>query len=168
MGIELTIQGPVQIMTSSPVTQGTDQPERFQHEIYVHEGHMAFLFQGLSPETEFELSIGFAELFYQSEGKRVQDVFVNGQRVMTDYDIVADVGPRVAVEKIIKGRSDQSGELRILFRTKLAFSCADICNLNLSGDNIEVDFVAGQEQATLTQGRDRQELTISFDPQELD
>ena len=40
---------------------------------------MGFLFQGLPPETEFELTIGFAELFYQSEGKRVQDVFINGQ-----------------------------------------------------------------------------------------
>lgn len=47
----------------------------------------------------YKLTLKFAEIYYWNAGNRVFNVVANGQQVLTNYDIVADVGARNAVDK---------------------------------------------------------------------
>ena len=47
----------------------------------------------------YNLTLKFAEIYYWNKGNRVFNVTVNGQQVLTNFDIVAEVGSRAALDK---------------------------------------------------------------------
>lgn len=52
------------------------------------------------PNGNYNLKLRFAELAYGSKGQRVFNVNVNGTPVLTNFDIVAEVGPLAADDKV--------------------------------------------------------------------
>jgi hypothetical protein len=61
----------------------------------------------------YEVRLYFAEIYFTSPGQRVFDAFVEGNLVLNDYDIVADVGPLNGVMKSFIVTSDAT--LNVVF-----------------------------------------------------
>ncbi len=51
------------------------------------------------PDGSYNLTLKFAEIDYWEKGERVFNVTVNGERMLTDFDIVAEAGARTAIDK---------------------------------------------------------------------
>ena len=71
-----------------PTITGTSDPTLYQSERY---GTFSYTFSNL-PAGYYTVTLLFAEIFYNAAGKRLFDVSINGQQVLTDFDIFADAG----------------------------------------------------------------------------
>ena len=77
----------------TPTITGTSDQALYQSERYGTE--FSYTFTGLAPGY-YTLTLKFAEIFYtnnsSNKGVRIFDVAVNGDQVLTNFDIVADAG----------------------------------------------------------------------------
>jgi len=155
------INGRVQVDPASTQIKGTDNPQNFAHEIYVHGGNIKFTFQGFAPGKSYHVHLGFAELFYSSAGKRKQHGFINGSQVLEHFDICGEAGPNTAVVKTFNVDADQNGNIEILLETSNN-NCADICNIHIEGTDISALFVAGNDFVEVTENNKttKKEVTI--------
>lgn len=67
------------------------------------------------PNGSYRLTLKFAEIRYWNKGDRVFHVFVNGARVLRDFDIVAEAGPRAAIDRSF-GVDVDGGVIHIEFK----------------------------------------------------
>ncbi len=83
-----TYASPVEVASSS----GGD--------LYRTERYGAFKYQLPVPAGAYRVNLRFAEVFYTQPGQRVFDVSINGQKALTNFDIVAAAGgPNKAVDR---------------------------------------------------------------------
>ncbi|HEX8811920.1 MAG TPA: malectin domain-containing carbohydrate-binding protein, partial [Terracidiphilus sp.] len=77
----------------APTVTGTNDPTLYQSERWGNS--FSYTFNNL-PTGYYSLTLKFAEIFYtnnqNNKGVRVFNVSINGQQVLTDFDIVADEG----------------------------------------------------------------------------
>jgi hypothetical protein len=80
------------LTNSVPTISGTNDPTLYQSERY---GTFSYTFNNL-PTGYYKVTLKFAEIFYTdnstNRGVRIFDVSINGQQVLTNFDIVADAG----------------------------------------------------------------------------
>lgn len=89
---------------------GTADPE-----LYLTERWGTFSYAIPLPNGNYTLSLRFAEIYWNAPGRRVFNVLVNDSTVLPQYDIFADVGKNVAVEKIFPA-TVTNGVLRVSLR----------------------------------------------------
>ena len=91
----------------------TDDDELFRTERY---GTFSYIFS--VPNGSYQVGLNFAEIFWHDTGKRVFSVKINGQQVITDYDLVADVGYATATHKDFNVNVSD-GQIRLDFVTTI-------------------------------------------------
>lgn len=93
---------------SNPAPEAVYQSERY--------GTFSYTFGGLSPGTDYNARLHFAELYYTSAGKRQFDVSINGQQVLTNFDVLASAGgANRALTESFTAVADGNGEVTIQF-----------------------------------------------------
>lgn len=83
---------------SYPATQpvsGTDDPALFQSERFAQ----MLIYRIPVVNGNYEVTLNFAEMFWNEAGKRVFDVTIQGQTVLQDFDIWALAGQHAAVQR---------------------------------------------------------------------
>lgn len=88
--------------------------ELFNSELY---GDQQWTFEdGIESGEQYEVRLYFAEIFHDSEGERVFDVAIEGETVLSEYDIAADVGSETGVTKAYSV-TPSDGDINIEFTT---------------------------------------------------
>ena len=77
---------------------GTLDPALFQSERYSTNGTLSYALPVVN--GTYQLVLYFAEIYWNKPGQRVFNISLEGQTRLTNYDIVKEVGPRVATSKI--------------------------------------------------------------------
>ncbi|HEY8745291.1 MAG TPA: malectin domain-containing carbohydrate-binding protein, partial [Chloroflexota bacterium] len=80
--------------TTSGAVTGTADPTLYLSERY---GNFSYAFS--VPNGTYAVTLKFADLYNSSPGQRVFNVSLNGQQVLTNFDIIAQVGPHAALDK---------------------------------------------------------------------
>ncbi|MEK9181510.1 MAG: malectin [Patescibacteria group bacterium] len=81
-------------------------------------GNMTYTVTGLTPSASYTVILKFAEIFWSSPGQRVFNVNINGTSVLTNFDIIQDVGSNFkAVDKSFSATANGSGQIIIQFIT---------------------------------------------------
>jgi len=155
------INGSLQTDKASHKVKGTDNPLHFNHELYVHGGNLEFIFSNLLANHNYAIELGFAELFYQSSAKRIQNISINDKQCLSNLDICDEVGPFYALIKKVDSKANQNDELKILLETANN-NCADICNIKIVDENIELLFIAGQTKLLVRAEGKVTEHDVSF------
>jgi hypothetical protein len=101
------------VNVSDPSLPAGTPPILFQSERYDQAGASEMLWSFPVPPGSYEVRLYFAEIWYTDPGRRIFDVSVEGNLVLNDYDIVADVGAFKGVVKSFVVTADTS--LDILF-----------------------------------------------------
>jgi N-acetylneuraminic acid mutarotase len=94
------------IDTSHPSLPAGTPGSLFQSERWDPAGGAEMQWSFPVPPGSYEVRIYFAEIYFTSPGQRAFDVFVEGNLVLDNYDIVADVGARKGVMKSFIVTSD--------------------------------------------------------------
>src|SRR3989344_2159829 len=97
--------------TSTSIADTVDDP------VYQTERYGNFSYQFDVPNGLYNVSLDFAEIYQSSVGKRIFNVQVEGQQILTNYDIYAEAGRYKAVRKIFSGINVADGQLNIRFIT---------------------------------------------------
>jgi hypothetical protein len=87
-------------------------------EVYQTErwGNMTYRVGSLVPGRSYTVQLHFAEVVFASAGARKFNVNINGQRVLTEYDIFARAGARNrAIQETFSAPADANGEIRVRF-----------------------------------------------------
>ncbi|GCF11947.1 endo-1,4-beta-xylanase [Dictyobacter arantiisoli] len=93
---------------SNPAPQSVYQTERY--------GNMTYSFPNLKPGTQYTVRLHEAELYWTSSGQRTFNVAINGQQVLTNFDIYATAGAiNKAVVEQFTATADASGQITIQF-----------------------------------------------------
>ena len=77
----------------------------------------SYTFTGLNPGF-YSVTLDFAEIFYTQTpdvGIRIFDVSINGQPVLTNFDIAATVGPLYAYSRTFSGVAASGGQIVVQF-----------------------------------------------------
>ena len=82
--------------TTAAIT-GTDDPALYQTERYSTTGTLRYAVPVAN--GRYSVVLHFAEIYWTQPGQRVFNVAVEGESRLTNYDIVREVGPRVATTK---------------------------------------------------------------------
>jgi hypothetical protein len=91
---------------------GTTDPTLYQTERY---GNMTYSF-GM-PNGMYAVTLKFAELYWSSPGQRVFNVSINGQQVLTNFDILASAsGKNTAIDRSFT-TTVTGGTMSIVFTT---------------------------------------------------
>ncbi|HOL73345.1 MAG TPA: malectin domain-containing carbohydrate-binding protein, partial [Bryobacteraceae bacterium] len=61
-------------------------------DLYRTERYGAFRYRFDVPAGNYRVNLHFAEIFFSRPGERVFDVFINGQKALVNFDIVAAAG----------------------------------------------------------------------------
>ena len=95
---------------TNPAPQAVYQTERY--------GNFTYTFPNLSPGATYTVRLHEAEFFWTSTGQRVFNVSINGQQVLTNFDIIAAAGgaDRAIVEQFTT-TATSSGQIAIQFTT---------------------------------------------------
>ncbi|MFN8473406.1 MAG: malectin domain-containing carbohydrate-binding protein [Anaerolineae bacterium] len=74
---------------------GTSDPTLYQSERY------GYTFSYNLPVTNgnYQVTLKFAEIYWTSAGQRVFNVAINGQQVLSNFDILSQVAPKTALDK---------------------------------------------------------------------
>jgi hypothetical protein len=99
--------------TATVVTpiSGTSDPMLYQSERY---GDFTYTFN--VPNGTYNVVLKFAEIYWNSPGQRVFNVSINGQHVLTNFDILANVDKDTALDKSFSTMVS-NGTLSIVFST---------------------------------------------------
>jgi len=83
--------------TSATIAGTSDQP-LYDSERTAQSG-APFSYSFPVPNGAYTVTLKFADLYWSNPGQRTFDVAINGQQVLTNFDIIALVGPKTAVDK---------------------------------------------------------------------
>ncbi|RZK94655.1 MAG: T9SS type A sorting domain-containing protein, partial [Hymenobacter sp.] len=112
IGIKPASRGGPRASTTAPIS-GTPDPFLYQTERYSTNGELHFAFD--SGSGEYLVILHFAEIYWTQVGQRVFDVSLEGRKVLSNYDIVKQVGPLTAtMESFVVPVTD--GVLNLDFR----------------------------------------------------
>ena len=103
----------VGVVDTSGVTNPAPQPVYQSERI----GDFTYTLPNLTPNAPYVVRLHFAENTAANPGERVFDVRLNGQPVLTHFDIYAAVGPLKAIAPEFLTSSDSTGMLTIAFAT---------------------------------------------------
>jgi malectin (di-glucose binding ER protein)/glycosyl hydrolase family 64 (putative beta-1,3-glucanase) len=79
-------------------------------------GQMAYRMGGFTPGSSQSVTLYFVEHFWSAAGKRVFNVIINGEEVLTDFDVFADAGGQyIAVQHTFTTTANSSGEVVVQF-----------------------------------------------------
>lgn len=93
---------------TNPAPQTAYQDQRY--------GNMTYTFNNYLPGTNYLVRLHCMECCWASSGKRVFNVFINGQKVLTNFDIYATAGAQNrAVIKEVAAVADANGRLVVGF-----------------------------------------------------
>ena len=85
--------------------------------LYQYERWGDFTYNFSAPAGSYNVTLKFAEIFWQSSGQRVFNVSINGQAVLTNFDIIAQAGgPNIALDRTFSV-SSVNGLISIAFST---------------------------------------------------
>jgi hypothetical protein len=98
---------------TNPAPQAVYQTERW--------GQFTYTVGNLTPNHLYRVRLHFAEIFFNAPGQRQFNVAINGQQVMTNFDIFAAAGGqfKAIVEEFV-AHSDSQGRIVIQFITGAA------------------------------------------------
>src|ERR671931_2420000 len=88
MGTDTGFTGGGTYSTSNAIA-GTNPSEA---PLYQSQRYGNFSYQFAVPSGTYTVNLKFAEVWWTSPGQRVFDVLINGQRVLSQFDIVAAAG----------------------------------------------------------------------------
>jgi hypothetical protein len=97
--------------TRDPIANTTDDA-LYQSERY---GNFSYKFD--IPNGEYDVTLYFAEIYWNASGKRLFDIYIEGTRVLASYDIYAGNGHDVAAVVVVPGVMVADKQLRIDFVT---------------------------------------------------
>jgi fibronectin type 3 domain-containing protein len=93
---------------SSPAPQAVYQSERY--------GNFSYKATGFTAGASYTVRLHFAEVYFTSAGQRVFNVTINGNQVLTNFDIFADAGAKnKATVKTFTTTVDATGAITISF-----------------------------------------------------
>src|SRR5205814_8499350 len=79
-------------------------------------GPMTYRIGGLTAGRSRSVTLYFVEHFWSAAGKRLFNVIINGNQVLTDFDIFADAGGQfIAVQHTFTTIANSSGEVVMQF-----------------------------------------------------
>ncbi|HEY6177847.1 MAG TPA: malectin domain-containing carbohydrate-binding protein, partial [Kofleriaceae bacterium] len=79
-------------------------------------GQMTYRVGGFTPGGSRSVTLYFVEHFWSAAGKRLFNVIINGNQVLTDFDVFADAGGQyIAVERTFTTIANASGEVVVQF-----------------------------------------------------
>ncbi len=82
------------------------------------EGNFSYIIPNLTANAAYTVRLHFAETYWSKTGQRTFNVSINGQAVLTSFDIVAAAGAaNTAVVKQFGGTADATGKITIQFVT---------------------------------------------------
>jgi len=70
----------------------------------------------------YKVSLHMAEIFHTETGRRVFDVFIEGDRVLTDLDLVQDIGAAFTAKEYMFTKEVSDGVLDISFVAKVDYA----------------------------------------------
>lgn len=83
-------------------------------------GNVAYHIGGLAPNASVNVRLHFAELWWTAPGQRLFNVLINGQQVLTNFDVFSEAGGRLkALVKQFAATTDSAGVVTIQFQTLL-------------------------------------------------
>jgi endoglucanase Acf2 len=95
---------------TNPAPQAVYQSNRY--------GNFSYAIPNLTPNAAYTVRLDFAELYWTAAGQRTFNVSINGQAVLTNFDIVAAAGAaNKAVAKQFTATADGTGKITIQFTT---------------------------------------------------
>ena len=79
-------------------------------------GQMTYRIGGFTPGSSRSVTLYFVEHFWTAAGKRLFNVIINGNQVLTDFDVFADAGGQfIAVQHTFTTTASSSGEVVVQF-----------------------------------------------------
>lgn len=79
-------------------------------------GQMTYRMGGFTPGQSRSVKLYFVEHFWTAAGKRLFNVIINGNQVLTDFDVFADAGGQyIAVQHTFTTTANPSGEVVVQF-----------------------------------------------------
>jgi hypothetical protein len=95
---------------SNPAPQAVYQTERF--------GDFTYTIPHLTPNSQYQVRLHFAEIYWTGPGQRQFNVDINGQRVLTNFDVFSAAGgANKAVVETFLAQSDAQGNIVIQYLT---------------------------------------------------
>jgi hypothetical protein len=95
---------------TSPAPQAIYQTNRY--------GNFSYVVPGLTAGASYTVRLHFAEEYWTTAGSRIFNVIINGQQVLTNFDILATAGTEYkAVIKQFTAAADSTGKMTIQFVT---------------------------------------------------
>jgi alpha-L-fucosidase 2 len=95
---------------TNPAPQAVYQTERY--------GNFTYTLPDLSPGAQYTVRLHFAEIYWTSSGQRIFNVSINGQQVLTNFDIYATAGAaNKAIVEQYTATADANGQIAIQFST---------------------------------------------------
>jgi trimeric autotransporter adhesin len=90
--------------------------------VYQHErdGVMTYTIPGMSPASQHTVLLHFSELYWNTAGKRVFNVAINGTTVLSNFDIYATVGRYAALVEQFAATANSSGQIVIRYTSGTA------------------------------------------------
>jgi hypothetical protein len=83
-------------------------------------GQMTYRMGGFTPGQSRRVTLYFVEHFWSAAGKRLFNVIINGNQVLTDFDVFADAGGQyIAVQRTFTTTANSSGEVVVQFASGL-------------------------------------------------
>jgi hypothetical protein len=94
---------------------GTSDQTLYQTE---HYGNTIYTISGMIPGSVHAVILKFAEIYWSTSGSRKFNVLINGTTVLSNFDIVADIGSAFkADDKSFSATADSGGNIVIQFVT---------------------------------------------------
>jgi len=79
-------------------------------------GQMTYRMGGFTPGQSRRVTLYFVEHFWSAAGKRLFNVIINGNQVLTDFDVFADAGGQyIAVQRTFTTTANASGAVVVQF-----------------------------------------------------
>jgi hypothetical protein len=95
---------------SNPAPQAVYQTERY--------GNFTYTVGNLTAGASYTVRLDFAEIYWNAAGQRLFNVAINGNQVLSNFDIFATAGGAdIAIAKTFTATADSSGQIVIQFST---------------------------------------------------
>jgi hypothetical protein len=93
--------------------------------------NFTYNFFGLKPSTNYTVRLHFCEN-YDTAGQRLQNVFINGSQVLTNFDVYATAGGKYkAVVKQFTAKTSSAGIIIVNFQRASGSDWANICGIDV-------------------------------------
>ena len=110
-GSSYSVTKPINISNVvDPAPQQVYQTERY--------GNFSYTLPHLVPDSPYIVRLDFAEIYWDAPNQRLFNVLINGDPVLTNFDIFATAGGKdIAISRQFECHSDSSGHIEIQFTT---------------------------------------------------